>query len=365
MRYALYLYMACLGCAACVPEVVHVPATAIVLQLDADSAVRESMTGLRVRTTRHDRGEWVERGTHNYAASELSWPVNIVLTPQEAGDDVSDFQVVVEASNDDASLVQARAISQFVPREGHVLALTLAACGGRPLGVLCAAAKCDGDACFTCAVDHSGCVPTPTYDARALPGVDTIEAAEAGRSGSATRPGQAVAQDGGRTTQTTSRDAASSSVTRADDAGALPGEDPASTGLPPQQASDALADAGIVGVPPAAAPDAGMSKPHVDAGASSSVTDAGSGFPAFDPDASGGSGTPVNVGDASVSTSCPSHFVCSDIEAFIGIPISYCSGNGVTPPSCTTTQDCMGMGFRNASCGASPLGGMACLQVCR
>ncbi|MDB4988385.1 MAG: hypothetical protein JWN04_3563 [Myxococcaceae bacterium] len=72
--------------------------------------------------------------------------------------------------------------------------------------------------------------------------------------------------------------------------------------------------------------------------------------------------------DASIdipATACPDKFTCSMVGALIGIAVSYCSDNGVTPPSCTTTADCTSMGFKLATCGASPVGGMACLQLCK
>lgn len=79
-------------------------------------------------------------------------------------------------------------------------------------------------------------------------------------------------------------------------------------------------------------------------------------------------GATVMFGEASVpipATQCPDGLTCSNIGAAIGIPISYCSDNGFTPPPCTSMADCTALGFKLATCGMSPIGGMACLQVCK
>ncbi|MDB4976258.1 MAG: hypothetical protein JWN48_4599 [Myxococcaceae bacterium] len=75
--------------------------------------------------------------------------------------------------------------------------------------------------------------------------------------------------------------------------------------------------------------------------------------------------------DASIdipATACPAKFSCNDIGKLINAPLNFCSAPGAfTPPSCSTTQDCIDMGFKatSAMCGTIPvIGGMACLQAC-
>lgn len=100
----------------------------------------------------------------------------------------------------------------------------------------------------------------------------------------------------------------------------------------------------------AAAPTPGISLPG---GSAIEISDAGSS---------------IRIGDAEVAipaTQCPDGPTCGNVGAAIGIALSYCSDNGITPPACSGMADCTALGFKLATCGMSPLGGMACLQICK
>jgi hypothetical protein len=145
---------------ACRPKVEQVPATQVVVRIEADPEVRAVLAQLRVRTASEQNGRWVERNRKTFAQAALKWPVDIVLTPRMESEADRPFEVIVEALRaDERVLVQARVLTAFVLRETRVLPLQLARCGDQSLGFLCDTEECLGPECETCV--NGRCASTP------------------------------------------------------------------------------------------------------------------------------------------------------------------------------------------------------------
>jgi hypothetical protein len=154
---------------ACSPEVTSVPATQIVIRIEADSSMRASMHSLRVRTAAPEAESWVERNDKSFAGGSLLWPVEIVVFPRSEALAARQFEVIADALDaEGAVLAQARVLTGFVLREQRVVQLTLSACGARPLGFVCEQdPECLGPKCSTCV--EASCAQTPFSDPAGLP----------------------------------------------------------------------------------------------------------------------------------------------------------------------------------------------------
>jgi hypothetical protein len=164
MRSVWLLSIACLAAAlllSCDPEVKYVPATQTVFRIEADPSVRAALVSLRVRTALLRDGTWEARHDKTFAAEALRWPVEIVVLPRSEAEAGWQLELVAEALDAGGSvLVQARALTGFVLREGRLLVLKLSACGANPLGFVCEDdPACHGPACSTCVA--GSCADTP------------------------------------------------------------------------------------------------------------------------------------------------------------------------------------------------------------
>lgn len=161
MRRVLLTIIALMSSLGCKSEVVTQEPTQITLRMDLSPAVREQAQSLRVAIAAQESKAWSERGTRTLKLAGLPLPIDVPVVPGEGAPRDQTFEVVVDALGANGKvLVQARAITQFVPREQRVLTLALAPCGAAPLGKLCEGdADCHGVTCQTCV--QGTCQSTP------------------------------------------------------------------------------------------------------------------------------------------------------------------------------------------------------------
>ncbi|HEX6244319.1 MAG TPA: hypothetical protein VFZ61_25555, partial [Polyangiales bacterium] len=230
-------WLAALWLGACDSTQVRKNPTQITLEIDsADTELIDALTELEVGVALRRDGVWQARHSVTVPASELTWPVDIPVTPRTPDDADATFEVVVEARADDRVLAQTRAITAFEPNEHRTLKLSLFACPGREPGYTCEQSSCQGEECEVCAPDGQ-CVPVTEIDPEDLPITPRDDAgADAGLDAGSVMD----AGDGGA--DETDADAApSSDATPAADADM--DADSSGEGGPAEAGSDAASDA--------------------------------------------------------------------------------------------------------------------------
>jgi hypothetical protein len=169
------LALCVLAASSCVASIEREPVTQVLLRVDASAEIRSGAQQLRVRTfvQRTQNGEWAKRTalTIDVARPER-WPVDIPITPSEPTRLPYAFQVTVEALDADGSmLADARAITRFIRTSQRLLEITLARCGGRPIGSSCEPdMNCRGTSCRSCV--RGRCQPIGVVDPRRLGKLD-------------------------------------------------------------------------------------------------------------------------------------------------------------------------------------------------
>ncbi len=137
------------------------PATAIMLSVTADEAVRTELSSLRIRVLGGpDAANRTETFSQTETAASLRWPVDLGIVPRE-GDASRTFEIEIAVlDRSGGTLLTNRVASSFVTGEVRVLRVHLAE---RCLRILCEGAT-------SCAAGI--CQPIATVDPRDLPPLD-------------------------------------------------------------------------------------------------------------------------------------------------------------------------------------------------
>lgn len=167
--FVLVLALAQLVLAAgCTVEEKVTSRTQVMLTIDTSTdQLRGKIEQLRVRLHANLKGDDWEAGSRaDFAASELTWPVELPVIPRGSPYIDRPWEVVVEALAKGRVIAETRAVTGFALNEQVVLTLRLAACEGeRPV---CASDDCHGPGCLVCRM--GSCVETGKTPPSELPG---------------------------------------------------------------------------------------------------------------------------------------------------------------------------------------------------
>jgi hypothetical protein len=147
-----------------------VPATQIMVLVEAQSQVREAARSVRVivRSGQGEQGKWEDRYDKALTvdADKLQWPIELALLPKN-GDATRVYEVTATAIDESASeIARVRAISGFVPHKVLMLGLRFDdACIGRQ-DMCDATQSCRGGVCQDAHIDAGMLLP---YDRSAGP----------------------------------------------------------------------------------------------------------------------------------------------------------------------------------------------------
>jgi glucose/arabinose dehydrogenase len=170
-----------------------------------DEALLQRTASARVSLSTFERGDWHPATATTTAVAQITWPLEMVLSPRLDSEASTMFQIVVDALSDDGrSIAQTRAISHFERGRSGVLELELFGCPGAEPDLLCAAEGCDGQDCLVCTKEGT-CEPTGFVDvlpelgadagSNPLDAGDDGEQMDSGDEGPATQPDSEAEQD--------------------------------------------------------------------------------------------------------------------------------------------------------------------------
>ncbi|MEY4510228.1 MAG: hypothetical protein RLZZ450_2350 [Pseudomonadota bacterium] len=196
-QYARLLAVAVAGLclAACAPEQTLVPATEVIVRVDASTAVRTQAHAIRVRIASSEGSTWKEEAPLVYPLHERPWPLDLVVVLRP-GSSATLFELVLEAidsATPAAVLSQERRLARFEAQRALLLEVALGECGERGLGFVCEEdPECHGAACLSC-ID-ARCAQTPR--AGVLPEWDGLAGTPFGERDAATQKPEAGAKPG-------------------------------------------------------------------------------------------------------------------------------------------------------------------------
>lgn len=266
-------------CAACPAEWTKTP-TQVLLRVSAsDQELLRRTSSLRISVSSFEAQRWQDVPALSVNVNDFDWPLEVPIFPRKGSDESREFQVIVEALEDDQVLAETRALARFAAGRHKRLDLELYLCPDHEPGFVCADATCRGEDCAVCS-KRGSCEPVGTLE-------DLPDAPRSGdgldNDGDPVSEGDAALEADADTETTTAEDADSASAADADT---------------PADASANLQDAGM---------DAGET-------ADASTRDAGSDSGARD----GGS-------DAGTLEACPTSLVrCGDTCVNLSSNASHC-----------------------------------------